>query len=90
MVITRGRHGALASFDDDLRSVPAFIDGGVDTVGAGDAFLAVSAPLVAVGLPVEMAAFAGNVAGGLQTLVVGHQHHISRADILKNIEWMLK
>jgi rfaE bifunctional protein nucleotidyltransferase chain/domain len=89
-VITRGRHGALTWGDGRVEHVPAFIDGGVDTMGAGDAFLAISAPLLAVGLPVDLAAFVGNVAGGLQTLVVGHRQHVSTQDVIKNLEWLLR
>ena len=84
-VITRGRNGSSIPGTD----IPAFVDGGLDSMGAGDAFLAVAAPLVATGLPLEMAAFAGNVAGGLKTSIIGHRTHVTRDDIIKNIEWLL-
>jgi rfaE bifunctional protein nucleotidyltransferase chain/domain len=86
IVITRGRYGCLVG---DV-AIPAFVSTGFDTMGAGDAFLAVSAPLVAAGLPLELAAFVGNVAGGLKTAILGHRQHVGRDDILKNIEWLLK
>ena len=73
-----------------LENNPAFIHGGVDTLGAGDAFLACTAPLVAAGLPLEQAAFVGNVAGGLKTGILGHREHVTRQDLVKNIEWLLK
>jgi hypothetical protein len=37
-----------------------------------------------------MAAFAGNVAGGLKTSILGHRDHVSREDLVKNLEWLLK
>jgi len=96
ITITCGRRGSVsesASLTGKLAepvSVPAFTDSGKDTMGAGDAFLAVAGPLVAVGLDVEKAAFVGNVAGGLKTSIIGHRRHVTRQDIVKNLEWLLK
>ena len=90
VVITRNSHGSLVVNGDPPTAVPAFIHGGVDTMGAGDAFLACTAPLVAAGLPLEQAAFVGNVAGGLKTGILGHREHVTRQDLVKNIEWLLK
>lgn len=91
-MVTRGRLGAgvFLSGDASWAEVPAFVSGGLDTMGAGDAFLAVAAPLVAAGLGAEMAAFAGCVAGGLKTTIVGHREHVGRQDIVKNLEWLLR
>jgi rfaE bifunctional protein nucleotidyltransferase chain/domain len=92
VTVTRGRYGST-SYSPSLgppREVPAFVDSGFDTMGAGDAFLAVVAPLLAVGLDTEMAAFAGNVAGGLKTAILGHRQHVGRNDIVQNLEWLLK
>ena len=92
ITVTRGRYGST-SYAPALgppKEIPAFADSGFDTMGAGDAFLAVGAPLLAAGLDVEMAAFAGNVAGGLKTAILGHRQHVGRDDIIKNLEWLLK
>lgn len=91
LVVTQGRRGSLAGpYKNTFKPVPAFIESGFDTMGAGDCFLSVSAPLIAAGLDVEMAAFAGNIAGGLKTTVLGHRRHVGRQDIIKNMEWLLK
>ena len=95
IIVTRGRYGSMvvdARGGDGKKPVeiPAFADGGLDTMGAGDAFLAVAAPLLVTGLDQEMAAFAGNVAGGLKTCILGHRTHVTRDDIIKNLEWLLK
>ena len=91
VTVTRGRYGSFSvGFGAPSAAVPAFAEAGFDTMGAGDAFISVAAPLVASGLPVEMAAFAGNVAGGLKTSILGHRQHITRDDVVKNIEWLLK
>ena len=92
MTVTRGRYGSVsrAANANATFEVPAFIEAGFDTMGAGDAFLAVAGPLVAAGLNVEVAAFVGNVAGGLKTAILGHRRHVGRDDIIKNLEWLLK
>lgn len=87
VTITRGRYGCVPL---GAPPVPAFVESGLDTMGAGDAFLAVTAPLLAAGLNNELAAFTGNVAGGLKTAILGHRRHVGRDDIIKNIEWLLK
>ena len=53
-VVTRGRHGAVGYANPrPAFSIPAFAEHGIDTMGAGDAFLAVTAPLIAAGLGAE-------------------------------------
>lgn len=94
ITVTNGRHGAV-SFDRQggshrVAKTPAFAFGGVDTMGAGDAFLAVAAPLLAAGLDAEAAAFAGSVAGALKVSIVGHRRHVGRAELMQTIEALLK
>lgn len=90
LVITHGRHGCVCLVDDgDVSSIPAFAANGLDTMGAGDAFLAVSAPLVAAGLQLEAAAFVGNVAGAIKVSIVGHRRHVTRAEIMAKIAELL-
>jgi len=62
---------------------------GLDTMGAGDAFLAVAAPLVATGLEVEAAAFAGNVSGAIKTTIVGHRRNVRRNELIQTVEALL-
>lgn len=69
--------------------IPAFATQGLDTIGAGDAFLAVSAPLVAAGLELEAAAFVGNVAGAIKVSIVGHRAHVTRAALMSKIAELL-
>lgn len=94
ITVTNGRHGAM-SFDrqsDEPRiaSVPAFSTAGVDTMGAGDAFLAVAAPLLAAGLDLPAASFAGAVAGAIKVGIVGHRRHVERQELVQTIEALLK
>ncbi len=95
ITVTNGRNGSTAfdrngSAGSRVAHVPAFAFGGVDTMGAGDAFLAVSAPLLAAGLDAEAAAFAGSVAGAIKVSIVGHRRHVGRAELMQTIEALLK
>src|SRR6266700_3454485 len=49
-IITHGSQPTVAFDGQKISRIPVFSSHGIDTMGAGDAFLAVMAPLVAVGL----------------------------------------
>lgn len=87
VAITRGNHGCCISGNV---TVPPFSSRALDTMGAGDAFLAASAPLIAAGLELEAAAFVGNVAGAIKIGIVGHREHVGRAELVQTIDALLK
>lgn len=89
-IVTRGRIGCLAHRAGKSSEIPAFATNGVDTMGAGDAFLAATAPLLAAGLELDAAAFVGNVAGAIKVGIVGHRAHVTRADLVQTVESLLK
>jgi rfaE bifunctional protein nucleotidyltransferase chain/domain len=90
-VVTNGGHGALTwERGDIVRSIPALPSKVVDTMGAGDAVLAVAAPLVAVGAPLDLVGFIGNVVGAQKVSIVGHQRSIDRVAVLKALTALLK
>lgn len=89
IIVTLGKSGCLSWNRTWLSDIPAFSFQTVDTIGAGDAFLATVAPLVAVGLELEAAAFAGNVAGAIKTTIVGHRSHVTRDQLMQNVEALL-
>ena len=70
--------------------MPAFTKTVVDLVGAGDAFLAASAPIAAVGGLMQQVGFVGNIAGALKVGIVGHRRSIDRSAIVKSILGLLK
>ena len=74
----------------ETHRVPAFTRSVVDTMGAGDAFLAVSSPLVAAGVPISSSAFIGNMAGALKVRSVGHRKSIDKVDLSKAVTALLK
>lgn len=86
LLVTGGRHGAYWRGGQ----VPALATAPKDTIGAGDAFLAVTAPLLAVGLGEEEAAFVGNVAGAMKTEIVGHRKPIDGDVLVQTVKSLLK
>jgi len=88
-LITHGRFGSFHLDGDSNGIAPAFAQGGIDTMGAGDAVMAVTAPLVASGLPVNLAAFVGNIVGAIKISILGHRRHVGREEILRTVESLL-
>ncbi len=89
LVVTRGRYGSAACTNGEIAWVPPITVGGLDTMGAGDAFLAVTAPLIAAGLDLEAAAMVGNVAGAIKVGILGHQRHVTRVEICQTVDELL-
>ena len=86
LIVTGGRYGAYWRGGQ----VPALATSPKDTIGAGDTFLAVTAPLIAVGLGEEEAALVGNVAGAMKTEIVGHRAPIDGDVLVQSVKSLLK
>jgi sugar/nucleoside kinase (ribokinase family) len=93
VILTHGAQGCV-TFDRTVGpagTVPAVITKTViDTVGAGDAFLAVTAPLVAAGGRISDIGFVGNVVGALKVGIVGHRKSVERSALIKAVTALLK
>jgi rfaE bifunctional protein nucleotidyltransferase chain/domain len=92
LIVTQGRHGCI-TFERDqevVHTIPAVARKIVDTVGAGDAFLAVTSPLVAAGTPMNLVGFIGNVVGALKVEIVGNRHSVDKAALIKGLTGLLK
>ena len=91
VIITQGKHGCV-TYDRGgiVHTIPAFARNVVDTVGAGDAFLSVTSPLVAAGGAMHQIGFIGNVVGALKVEIVGHRRFIEKPDLVKAITALLK
>jgi bifunctional ADP-heptose synthase (sugar kinase/adenylyltransferase) len=91
IVITHGKLGSLCySKDEGFFEVPALAVDVVDRVGAGDTVFAVASLCAAMGAPIEIAGFIGNVAGGYAVGVVGNRTSINGASMIRHIETLLK
>lgn len=94
-VITRGINGCMVhhTSDDshgDIISIPAFSEKVIDTMGAGDAFLAITSPLVAKKSPMKLVGFIGNCVGSLAVTITGNKESIQKALLYKYITSLLK
>lgn len=86
IIVTHGKQGAYW----DGGKVPAFSSSPKDTIGAGDCFLAITAPLIAAGLGTEEAALVGNVAGAMKTEIMGHRAPIDGDVLYQTVKSLLK
>jgi rfaE bifunctional protein nucleotidyltransferase chain/domain len=91
LAVTQGTHGCLMwGKETQFVQVPAFAHTPVDTIGAGDAFLAVTSALCAVGGNARDVGFIGNIVGGLKIGVVGHRSSVEKNAVKKTIVSLLK
>lgn len=91
ITITRGHEGAM-TYDraQGFTTIPVFSHEVVDTMGAGDAFLAVTAPCVAAGYSMDMAGFIGNAVGALAVRIVGNRSSVEPVPLFKFVAALLK
>jgi rfaE bifunctional protein nucleotidyltransferase chain/domain len=91
IIVTHGKHGCVTCERDvALHTIPAVARKVVDTVGAGDAFLSVTAPLVAAGGALDRVGFIGNVVGALKVEIVGHRQSVDKVSLVKSLTGLLK
>ena len=91
LIITHGRNGCVTrDRDGQIGLIPAFTGTVVDTVGAGDAFLAVTSPLVATGAPMQDVGFIGNAAGAMKVGIIGHSRSVEKVPLMKFVTSLLR
>lgn len=89
--ITRGHLGALTcDAHGEQWEIPVFSREVVDRVGAGDAYLSVTAPCVAAGLPMDLVGFIGNAVGALAVQIVGNRAPVEPVPLYKFVTALLK
>ncbi len=88
--VTHGHKGCIVYSDGKIETVPALAGVVVDTMGAGDAFLSITSPLVANGAPMDVVGFVGNAAGALKVKTVGNKEPIGKVSLYKYIDSLLK
>lgn len=91
IIVTSGKAGCYArQADGEVIKIPSFGNGAVDTVGAGDAFFVIAAPILAAGADCETAGFMGNVAGAIAIGIVGHRRYLNKLEIQRYVTTLLK
>lgn len=89
--VTRGMYGCICySEAEGFFEVPAFAGQVVDRVGAGDAFLSVTALCAASKVPAEVVGFIGNAVGGQAVATVGNRAPVRPLALHRQIESLLK
>ncbi len=91
LVITHGGHGCYV-FGGAFQGtrVPALTDTVVDTVGAGDAFFSITAPMVKAGGDMRDIGLIGNAAGALKVGILGHTKSVTKPALISFIKGLLK
>ncbi|MFZ5644533.1 MAG: PfkB family carbohydrate kinase [Bacillota bacterium] len=89
--LTLGSMGSVSiNRDKTMEKTPAFTLTVKDTVGAGDAFFALSSICAGVNEPIEVGSFLGNIAGALAANVLGNTRAVNKTDLLKYASTLLK
>jgi cytidyltransferase-like protein len=88
--VTRGDLGAVVCGPDGVHwEVPVVSRRVVDRLGAGDAYLAVTAPAVAAGMPPDAVGLVGSVVGALAVRIVGNRSSIEPAEVAQLLRALL-
>ncbi len=91
LIITVGGEGSLCiNREGGINRTPAFATKVVDVIGAGDAFFAITAPCFAMGMPMDLVSFIGNVVGALSVQIVGNKRSVEGSEIKEFIHSVLK
>lgn len=91
VIVTLGKKGSVGINEKgELRATPIFSSKVVDTVGAGDAFFAYTAPCLASGLPLDLVSFIGNAVGALAVQIVGNKKSVEKYELLEFIHTIMK
>ena len=92
LAVTRGTKGAVlfCATAKTFYTVPALSSRVIDRIGAGDAFLALSALCLAKGIAGDVAAFVGSVAAAMDVQIVCNREPLDPVAIKKYVSTLLK
>lgn len=90
ITITRGIKGCIVYSNKEFDQIPAFSGKVLDSMGAGDAFLSITAPLVSIGTPMEIVGFVGNAVGAMAVTIIGNKEAIDKVSLMKYISTIMK
>lgn len=82
MVVTLGNRGAIGWDGEAFYESTAYTDKVVDTMGCGDAFFAITAPMAKTGSMPDLLRI-GNAAGALKSQIVGHRKSITKRELIQ-------
>lgn len=88
--ITLGVKGAVFSDGKEFYYAPALNTTVVDSVGAGDAVLSVTSLMARAGAPPQIIPFVGNVVGSIAVNILGNERPVTKTEVTKTIDHLLK
>lgn len=91
LIVTLGKKGSIGiNNKNEINRTPIFSSKVIDTVGAGDAFFAFTAPCFALGLPLDLVSFIGNAVGALAVQITCNKKPVEKYELLEFIHTLLK
>jgi rfaE bifunctional protein kinase chain/domain len=91
LIITLGKNGSIGyKANHEIVRTPIFSSKVIDTIGAGDAFFAFTAPCFSQGMPLDLISFIGNVVGAIAVQIVGNKRSVERHEMLEFVHTLLK
>jgi len=92
MTVTRGHHGSMtySRGQGDPVVVPILSRQVIDTIGAGDAYLAITAPCVRMAYPPELVGFIGNAVGALAVRIVGNESPVDPEELIEFVHVLMR
>lgn len=83
LLVTRGSLGLMFFKGNHVECAPALVERVIDTVGAGDAVLAVASLAECAQLPADVTTLLGACYGGIASLTVGNEEPVRRSALNK-------
>ncbi|HEX22272.1 MAG TPA: cytidyltransferase, partial [Chromatiales bacterium] len=92
LAVTRGTRGVLMQERaiDASHAIPALSGRVVDRIGAGDAFLSLAGLCLSAGIPADIAAFFGSIAGAMNVQTVCNREPVDPVQFQKYLTTLLK
>ena len=91
LITTLGKSGSIGlTREGVVNRTPIFSSKVVDTIGAGDAYFAFTAPLALRGVPLDLVSFVGNAAGAIAVKIVGNRRPVEKGELLEFAATLLR
>ena len=90
ITITRGNAGSIVYKDGKSLVCPAYAGKVVDRVGAGDTLLAITSLCFGAGIPEDLTLLLGNLAAAETVASTGTGNKLSKMNIIKSVQALLK
>lgn len=89
--VTHGKYETMTYNDKTgFYRTPVFSSKVVDTMGAGDAVFALTAPLVQMGVSMDIVGFVGNLVGALKVQIIGNRASVDKASLYRFMTALMK